>query len=155
MNIYVYIRRVSRGGARGLAPPLEIESKKKQKKTKQGFQILGPPLANSWTRACIYIYIYIYTYIYCVLHCIVRFSGVITRSQHLERFVLHLIMRIEKYLVFPRGVVPELCMLNIIFVTLKQRYGKAYMVLCRDWKTALTLLFVLCIIHVLLFLIFL
>ena len=43
---------------------------------------------------------------------------------------------------------PVLCMLNIIFVTLKQRYGKAYMVLCRDWKTALTLLFVLCIIHV-------
>ena len=48
----------------------------------------------------------------------------------------------------PRGVVPVLCMVNIIFVTLKQRYGKAYMVLCRDWKTALTLLFVLCIIHV-------
>ena len=66
----------------------------------------------------------------------------------LERFVLHLIMRIEKSLVFPRGVVPVLCMLNIIFVTLKQRYGKAYMVLCRDWKTVLTLLFVLCIIHV-------
>ena len=59
-----------------------------------------------------------------------------------------LIMRIEKSLVFPRGVVPVLCMLNIIFVTLKQRYGKAYMVLCRDWKIALTLLFVLCIIHV-------
>ena len=81
-------------------------------------------------------------------YCIVRFSGVITRNQHLERLVLHLIMRIEKSLVFPRGVVPVLCMLNIIFVTLKQRYGKAYMVLCRDWKTALTLLFVLCIIHV-------
>ena len=37
-----------------------------------------------------------------------------------------------------------------LFVTLKQRYGKAYiMVLCRDWKTALTLLFILCIIHIL------
>ena len=78
----------------------------------------------------------------------VRFSGVITRNQHLERFVLHLIMRIEKSLVFTRGVVPVLCMLNIIFVTLKQRYGNAYMVLCRDWKAALTLLFVLCTIHV-------
>ena len=32
----------------------------------------------------------------------------------------------RKSLVFPRGVVPVLCMLNIIFVTLKQRYGKAY-----------------------------
>ena len=32
----------------------------------------------------------------------------------------------------PKGVVPVLYMLNIIFVTLKQRYGKAYMVLCRD-----------------------
>ena len=53
-------------------------------------------------------------------YCIVRFSGVITKNQHLERFVLHLIMRIEKSLVFPRGVVPVLCMLNIIFVTLKQ-----------------------------------
>ena len=63
------------------------------------------------------------------LHCIVRFSGVITRNQHLERFVLHLIMRIEKCLVFPRGVVPVLCMLNIICVTLKQRYEKPYMVL--------------------------
>ena len=82
------------------------------------------------------------------LHYIVRFAGVITRNQHLERFVLHLIMRIEKSLIFPRRVMPVLCMLNIIFVTLKQRYGKAYMVLCRDWKTALTLLFVLCIIHV-------
>ena len=45
--------------------------------------------------------------------------------QHLERFVLHLVMRIEQSLVFPRGVVPVLCMLNIIFVTLKQRYGKS------------------------------
>ena len=34
-------------------------------------------------------------------------------------------MRIEKSLVFPKGVVPVQCMLNIIFVTLKQRYGKA------------------------------
>ena len=48
----------------------------------------------------------------------------------------------------PRGVLPVLCKLNLIFVTLTQRYGKAYMVLCRDWKAALTLLFVLCIIHV-------
>ena len=28
--------------------------------------------------------------------------------------------------IFPRGVVPVLCMLNIIFVTLKQRYGNIY-----------------------------
>ena len=31
-----------------------------------------------------------------------------------------------------KEVMPVICMLNIIFVTLKQRYGKAYMVLSRD-----------------------
>ena len=36
-------------------------------------------------------------------------------------------MRIEKSWVFPKGVVPVLRMLNIIFVTLKQRYGKPFM----------------------------
>ena len=50
------------------------------------------------------------TFISKLLHCIV-FSGVITGNQHIRRFVLHLIMRIEQSLVFPKGVVPVLCML--------------------------------------------
>ena len=33
---------------------------------------------------------------------------------------------------FPKEVVPVLCMLNIIFVILKQQYRKAYMGLYRD-----------------------
>ena len=40
-------------------PPEKVKSKKKKKKKKKGFQILGPPLANSWTRACEY-YLFIY-----------------------------------------------------------------------------------------------
>ena len=49
-------------------------------------------------------------------------------------------MRREKKLDFSKRV-----LLSITFVTLKQRYEKACIVLCRDWKTALTLLFFTCI----------
>ena len=42
-------------------PPEKLKSKKKKKKKKKGFQILGPPLTNSWTRACCYTCNVLYT----------------------------------------------------------------------------------------------
>ena len=45
-----------------------------------------------------------------VPQCIVRFCGPIIRNQHLQRFVLHSTMLIEKLLVFLRGAVQVQCM---------------------------------------------
>ena len=53
-------------------------------------------------------------------HCIVRICGMITKNQHLAKFVLHSIMLTEKYLVYLSGVVPVRCMQTTISVTLKQ-----------------------------------
>ena len=56
------------------------------------------------------------------------------KSLHLVKFVSHLTMLIEKYLVFLSGVVLVQCMQLIIFVTLRQCYVRTYMVLCKDWS---------------------
>ena len=53
-------------------------------------------------------------------HCIVRICGMITKNQHLAKFVLHSIMLTEKYLVYLSGIVPVRCMQTTISVTLKQ-----------------------------------
>ena len=53
-------------------------------------------------------------------HCIVLICGMITKNQHLAKFVLHLIMRTEKYLVYLSGVVPVRCMQTTISVIFKQ-----------------------------------
>ena len=53
-------------------------------------------------------------------HCIVLICGMLTKNQHLAKFVLHSIMLTEKYLVYLSGVVPVRCMQTTISVTLKQ-----------------------------------
>ena len=53
-------------------------------------------------------------------YCIVLICGMITKNQHLAKFVLHLIMLTEKYLVYVSGVVAVRCMQTTISVTLKQ-----------------------------------
>ena len=55
-----------------------------------------------------------------VQNCIVLSCGMIIKCLHLVKFVLHLTMLIEKYLVSPSGVVLVQCMQLIIFVTLRQ-----------------------------------
>ena len=52
-------------------------------------------------------------------HCIVRICGMITKNQHLAKFMLHLIMLTEKYLVYLSGVVLVQFMQTTISVTLK------------------------------------
>ena len=45
-----------------------------------------------------------------VPHCIVRLCGPIIRNQHLQKFVLHSTILIEKCWVFLRGAVQVQCM---------------------------------------------
>ena len=70
-----------------------------------------------------------------VQHCVVLSCGMIIKSLHLVKFMSHLTMFTEKYLVSPSGVVlvqTVQCMQLIIFVTLRQCYVRTYMVLCKD-----------------------
>ena len=76
------------------------------------------------------------------------FSGVVTKKSAYRKAGVAFSNAYKLFLVLQKGAVPVLCMLTIKFVILKQRYRKAYMVLCRDWKTVITLLFLLCIIQV-------
>ena len=69
-------------------------------------------------------------------HCIVRICGMITKNQHLAKFVLRSIMLTEKYLVYLSGVVPVRCMQTKISVTLKQLSEKTHLDLCRGWNRA-------------------
>ena len=54
-----------------------------------------------------------------VRHCIVLSCGTIIKSLHLVKFVSRLTMLIEKYLVFPSGVVIVQCMQLMFRFSLK------------------------------------
>ena len=82
---------------------------------------IGNCLANYETYMYFYFIINILPYFKVIAqHCIVRICEMITKNQHLAKFVLHSIMLTEKYLVYLSGVVPVRCMQTTISVTLKQ-----------------------------------
>ena len=75
---------------------------------------------------------------YCTaLYCLVLWNDY--KKSTFSKIRVRLTMLIEKYLVFPSGVVLVHCMQLIRFVTLSQCYVRTYMVLCKDWNIALTL----------------
>ena len=66
-------------------------------------------------------------------HCISHFSGVITRNQHLGRFVLLLVRRIEKSLVFPkRSSASAMYAQHNVCIFETTILKSIYMILCRD-----------------------
>ena len=66
-------------------------------------------------------------------HCISRFSGVITRNQHLGRFVLLFVRRIEKSLVFPkRSSASAMYAQHNVCIFETTILKSIYMILCRD-----------------------